>query len=82
MTVWPIIISFLVLGVAYLLYRMLPEITEAGSGILWAAALFLVGYSIVAFVMSRSMPAWGTAMPSGAVQDGFTATEIKDVIVK
>ncbi|MBU2612929.1 hypothetical protein KJ925_00525 [Patescibacteria group bacterium] len=81
MPLWPIVISLLVLGIAVLIYLMIPEVTEGGNGIIWAAAVFLIGYGVVAFVMTRSMPAWGTVSTSSVSQDGLVETEIPDVIV-
>jgi hypothetical protein len=56
MTFWPIVISLLVLGLAYLLFYFLPEIIDSGNSFLWVIGGFLVIYGGVAFYLSSSVP--------------------------
>lgn len=82
MPLWPVAVAIMILVFAILLYRMLPDLTEGGNGILWVAGAFLVFYAVAAYLIGRSVPAVGDAAASGVFGGRFTETEVEDVIVR
>lgn len=53
---WPLFVALGVMALAYLLYRMLPEVVDHGSIFLWIIAAFLVVYVGAAFYLGRYLP--------------------------
>ncbi|MBU1908105.1 hypothetical protein KKF59_03160 [Patescibacteria group bacterium] len=56
MYLWPVIIALLVLGAAYALFRILPEIIDQDNSFLHVIAIFIIIYMGAAYYLSRRLP--------------------------
>lgn len=80
---WPIIISLLVLGLAYVLFYMLPEITDFEMSFVWVIVGFLAVYIIAAVYLGFRLPSPFTAnAASRNSQETISETVITDVTVR
>lgn len=80
--IWPLAIASGVMLIAYLLYRMLPEIIDYENSILWITGIFLLVYIAAAYYLSRSLPSLrSTPSPTQAVTvESLTVVQVSDVI--
>lgn len=79
---WPMIISLLILALAYILYRMLPEILDQEMSFLWVIGVFLLLYIGAAIYLSRSLPILGETDTVKTSSAEIIETEIPDVTVR
>ncbi|MBU1034818.1 hypothetical protein KKD42_03415 [Patescibacteria group bacterium] len=56
MSLWPIIIAILILGAAYALFRILPEIIDQDHSFIHVIAIFIIIYIGAAYYLSRNLP--------------------------
>lgn len=80
--VWPVVISLVVLIIAYALFYMLPEIIDSGMSFIWIIGCFLLLYVGAALYLSLSMPAFGKTNATNVISDGLVETTVTDVISK
>lgn len=79
---WPIIITVLILGVACVLFFMLPAIIDYEMSFLWVIAGFLALYIGAALYLSHSLPVWSQSDQSRVIQDNTAEVVVPDVIAK
>lgn len=80
--IWPVVISLVVLVLAYVLFFVLPEIIDSGMSFIWVIGCFLLLYIGAALYLSHSMPAFGKTNATNVVSDGLVETTVTDVISK
>lgn len=56
MTLWPVLLSLAFLCVAYVVFYMLPELTEHGNSFLYVICAVLTVYVGAALYMSQAIP--------------------------
>lgn len=77
---WPILVSLVILAIAYTLYRMMPEIIDGEMSMLWVTGAFLLIYIGAAVYLSYSIPAFGRSTAPTQTENGYEVITVEDVI--
>lgn len=78
---WPIIIAILVLGIAYVLFYMLPAVHDDGNSFLWIIAGFVLVYILAATYLGFRLPSPLAHAGTRTTQDALAETTVSDVTV-